>query len=214
MSIKLVYFNLYGRAECTRMLLNHAKVEFEDVRIERADWPQYKQDHAAELEWGQMPALYHDGKEINQSISVLKYVGRIYGYYPADAYEAWRVDSFHDALSDLFTAMAKARFETDAEKQKEMYGALLATTLPQTLAKFEKRLLANTSQQYLVGDKLTTIDFHMIPLFQMLAFNDKNPMAAVFGSIFDTVPTLKAYVGHHVENTFKEYLATRPVCDM
>ena len=65
MSIKLVYFNLYGRAEPTRMLLNHAKVEFEDVRIERPDWPQYKQDHAAEIEWGQIPVLYHDGKEIN-----------------------------------------------------------------------------------------------------------------------------------------------------
>ena len=172
MSIKLVYFNLYGRAECTRMLLTHAKVEFEDVRIERPDWPQYKQDHAAELEWGQMPALYHDGKEINQSISILKYVGRIYGYYPADPYDAWRVDSFHDALNDLLNAMIKARFETDAEKQKELNAALIATTFPQTLAKFEKRLVANTSQHFLVGDKLTTIDFQMIPLFQQLIFND------------------------------------------
>ena len=65
MSLKLVYFDLYGRAEGIRMLLNFAKVEFEDVRIKREDWPQYKQDHADELEWGQMPVLHQDGKLIN-----------------------------------------------------------------------------------------------------------------------------------------------------
>ena len=100
MSIKLVYFDLYARAEGIRMLLNREKVEFEDVRIKFSDWPQYKKDHSSELEWGQIPVLYHDGKEINQSVPILKYLGKIYGYYPSDPYEAWRVlvDSAHDAV--------------------------------------------------------------------------------------------------------------------
>ena len=63
MSFKLVYFDINARAECIRMLFNHAKVEFEDVRIKPEDWKQYKEDNY--LEWGQIPVLYHDGKEIN-----------------------------------------------------------------------------------------------------------------------------------------------------
>ena len=134
MSLQLVYFNAYGRAEPIRMLLHHAKVEFEDVRIEKEDWPKYKQDHIGQLDWGQLPALYHDGKEINQSVSILKYVGRIYGYYPAGAYEEWRVDSFHDALTDILPALARARSEPDAEKQKELFGVSVGIDLPKALA--------------------------------------------------------------------------------
>ena len=50
---KLHYFNFYGRAESIRILLNHAKIPFEDVRFGFADWPVLK----AKFEFGQVPAL-------------------------------------------------------------------------------------------------------------------------------------------------------------
>ena len=40
--IKLVYFNLEGRAEVARLILAQAGVEYEDCRIENDQWPNIK----------------------------------------------------------------------------------------------------------------------------------------------------------------------------
>ena len=160
-----------------------------------------------------MPVLHHDGKLINQSIPILKYVGRIYGYYPTDPYDGWRVDSLHDALNDLITALLKVRQEKDEAKKKELFLAFISTTFPQTLAKFEKRLTTNSSQHFFVGDKLSTIDFHIVSSILSIAYNEHNPQAPIFKSVLDTVPVLKAYFELHVNETFKEYIASRPASD-
>ena len=56
---KVIYFDGYGRAEAIRLLLKHAKVEFEDVRVTHADWPTKKAE--LNLEFGQLPAVELDG---------------------------------------------------------------------------------------------------------------------------------------------------------
>jgi len=60
MSIKLYYFDIYGRAEPIRMLLWHAKIEYEDVRIGPSELAGLKAD--GKLEFGQVPVIEHDGK--------------------------------------------------------------------------------------------------------------------------------------------------------
>ena len=209
--MKLVYFDLYGRAEASRMLLNVAKVEFEDVRLQKEDWPKYKADHAAELEFGQLPVLHHDGKEISQSQSILRYLGRLYGFYPTDAYDAWRADSFIDALSDTMMQLAKMQFEQDTDKKIELFTKWAGETFPATLAKLEKRLAANSSQNFLVGDKLSTADFvlfsAMFGFVHNEGFEHREPLAHALAQN----PLLNAYVEHHRATTLKEYLATRPV---
>ena len=55
-SIKLTYFDLGGRAEAVRMLLNHAKVDFEDARVTGQAWTDLKANKA-ECPNGQVPVL-------------------------------------------------------------------------------------------------------------------------------------------------------------
>ena len=109
--------------------------------------------------------------------------------------------------------MLKVRIEQDEAKKKELFLAFISTTFPQTLAKFEKRLIANSSQNFFVGDKPTTIDFHIVSSILSIAYNEHNPQAPIFKSVLDTVPVLKAYFDLHVNETFKEYVASRPAAE-
>jgi hypothetical protein len=40
--IKLIYFHFMARAELSRLILAHAGVKYEDVRIDMDDWPNHK----------------------------------------------------------------------------------------------------------------------------------------------------------------------------
>ena len=40
--IKLIYFNAKGRAELARLILAQAGAEYDDVRLEREEWPSQK----------------------------------------------------------------------------------------------------------------------------------------------------------------------------
>ena len=42
MVIKLTYFNVRGRGELSRLILQYAQVPFEDNRIAREEWPKLK----------------------------------------------------------------------------------------------------------------------------------------------------------------------------
>lgn len=39
---KLHYFNFRGLGELSRLILHYAQVPFEDIRIDRSDWPELK----------------------------------------------------------------------------------------------------------------------------------------------------------------------------
>ena len=124
MSIKLFYWDIYGRAEPIRILLSQAKAEYEDVRINGEQLGELKA--AGKLEFGQIPMLEHNGKHLVQSYSILRYLGKQFGYYPETSEEAWATDSLVDAVEDYLTKYFKAAFEKDEERKKQYEGEFLA----------------------------------------------------------------------------------------
>ena len=116
----------------------------------------------------------------------------------------------HDATQDYLNGLVRPLYEKDEEKQKELQTTFFTVTHPQTLATFERKLIANSSQNFLVGDRMTTADFQLFGLLQNIAFNEHNPQASILAATFEPFPVLKAYMEYHINNTFKEYLASRP----
>ncbi len=72
-ALKLYYFDIYARGEPIRLLLTHAKANWEDVRLNKESFEELK--NSGKLEFGQIPVLEDNGKFYSQSLSILRYLG-------------------------------------------------------------------------------------------------------------------------------------------
>ena len=208
MSTKLYYFDIFGRAEAIRFLLNHAKVEFEDVRINHEQLAAMKTE--GNLEFGQVPMLEHEGKHLVQSWSILRYLGKVHGYYPEDWENGWKVDSLIDAVEDYFMKYFKALFEKDEEKKKELI-ADFCKWLPTWIAAIEKRIAANEDPLFAVGNKRTIADFALACIAFNMINNEASPIYAETSPLTkkEEHPVLTTYLTK-LHEELKEYLTARP----
>ncbi|CDW78212.1 glutathione s-transferase [Stylonychia lemnae] len=210
MALKLYYFDYSGRAESMRMLLNHAKVEFEDIRIKKDDWPAFQLNDNPSLEFKQIPVLQIDnGKVLSQSKAILRYLGNEYGYYPKDPYEAYLVDSFIDGLSDMIQGMVASKFEPNQEKSKAMVLDWLKNDYPRFLSIYEKRFESQGDSKYAVGNTLTIADFSFCALIFSTILNEQSSVSAFLRGPFEQNPRLNAYAAE-MREFFKEYLELKP----
>ncbi|CAH1246683.1 HPGDS [Branchiostoma lanceolatum] len=128
--IRLVYFNIRGRAELTRLLFAAADLKYEDQRFDFGSdqWKELK----PKTPMGQAPVLYIDDVALCQSQTIARYVARTAGL-------AGR------------TPLEEAKADMIGELQKELTGAFLT----QFLGNYEK--LASVDG-FFVGDSLTWAD--------------------------------------------------------
>jgi glutathione S-transferase len=205
--MKLYYFDIHARAEPIRLLLNHAKIDFEDVRLTQEDFAKFKSE--GKFEFGQVPALERDGKVFTQSNAIMRLLGKENGFYPEDPTQAWRVDSTLDAIDDLGASMLKAKFCPDADKQKELFAELKTKTIPKFLGVIEKRLTENTTRTHVVGDKYTIADFDLGAILVDVFLNDANDHHESLKLAVEAHPALKEFA-ENFQKDHADYLASRP----
>ena len=203
--MKLYYFDAYGRAEPIRLLLNHAGVEYEDVRYSFAEWGEIKP--TGKFEFGCMPALEKDGKIMGMSGAIMKYLAVSYDLYPTDPDDVYQVEKLFDLVGDYFTGLFKMQFAGDAkEKMLEEY---VKDFFPKYLGYFDKHLENNSSKEFMVGDKATAADFLILHLVERMANSEE--LKESVGPILDNFPTLKGYFETRYEAQ-KAYFEARPDC--
>ena len=113
MTIKLHYFALYGRAEAERMMLAAQKADWESVEYTQEEWPAIK----ATMVGGTMPNLeFPDGTKLGQSSAITRYIAKMGGFYPEDAFMALQADSLTETLIEWLGKFAGGNFGTQIEQ--------------------------------------------------------------------------------------------------
>jgi len=87
---------------------------------------------------------------MTQSTAILRYLGKVYGYYPEDAKVAYEVDRVIDDFNDILGSIYKPAL-VEGLPTKDIFGKIL----PKYLKTIEERC----ANEFLVGDKISIADF-------------------------------------------------------
>ena len=169
---RLTYFdNPRSRGEECRLALFLAGVDFEDNRLQRDAWLALKPT----TPFGSLPIFEVEGKPaVSQSNAILGHIGRRYGLFPKDEWEALRLDSLLSACEDLRYAVNKTLGIQDPEELKRKRTELTEGPIKTWAKNMEKQVVG----PFAGGSDISVAD---IKLFIVLGW--------LKGGVLDHVPT-------------------------
>nr|XP_022903522.1 glutathione S-transferase-like [Onthophagus taurus] len=177
--VKVTYFDLPALGEPIRLLLVYGGVEFEDIRIEGDKWLDIK----PKTPFGQVPLYEEDGKIMNQSIAIMRYLGKKYKLIGANDWEDLEIDAMAETFRDFIITKLK--------------DPLYKETIPFYLERFEK--IAKENGGHLAVKKLTWVDFFFAAMADYMSLMGKinlmenNPnLKAVYDNVMK-LPAIKKW---------------------
>ncbi|CAF0722318.1 unnamed protein product, partial [Didymodactylos carnosus] len=121
---KLYYFNGRGRAEVTRLIFAAVGQTFEDIRIEKKDWPIMKY----QTPLGTLPILHVDNTIIVQSKAIARYAAQQCNLVGRSSLDEAKVNGVVDTMNDLTDKFTQKYFELKDETAKAQGKHQLLTT--------------------------------------------------------------------------------------
>ena len=198
---KLYYFNGRGLAETSRLIFAAAGEKYEDIRIERDDWPKHKPN----MPLGQMPVLEYNGTKLPQSRAIGRFLAKQFHLAGRDNLEQAKVDAVVDTINDTLGSLMSFWIETDEATKAELKKEFLEEELPHTLGSLETlaKQYGNGSS-FFVGSQLTWAD--------LLFYNFATMYLELDADVLENFPWLtknRQEVEHQPK--IAQYLKQRPV---
>jgi glutathione S-transferase len=149
----LTYFDVRGRAEVIRLILEDVGQPYRERRIQLAEWPALKPT----FPFGQLP-LYQEGElVIPQSHAIYRYLARKHGLCGGSEADRIRLDVVEEAFVDLQNELGRFYWSARFHDERDEYER---SKLPALLDKAQGLLVQNGGGDgYWVGSSLTFVDF-------------------------------------------------------
>ncbi|XP_014472024.1 PREDICTED: uncharacterized protein LOC106743045 [Dinoponera quadriceps] len=160
-SYKLTYFPITALAEPIRFLLSYAGIDFEDDRFNREDWPKIKET----MPFGQVPVLEVDGKKINQSMAISRYLAKKCGLAGKDDWEALEIDATVDTINDLRQKIGIYSYESH-EEAKAAKHKIVKEQVQYYLERLDAQVQKNGG--YFIGGSLSWADLVFVGLLDYM----------------------------------------------
>jgi glutathione S-transferase len=151
--LKLTYFDFHGgRGEPARLAMHIGGIAFEDHRF---TFPEFAEVRKA-TPFGQVPTLDVNGTVVTQCDAITRYVGKLAGLYPEDAYQALLCDEVMYVVEDANVKLGPT-FRMTGDAQKEARLALVNGSMSTYLAWLQSQLMAHGGE-YFADNRLTIAD--------------------------------------------------------
>nr|2R6K_A Chain A, Glutathione S-transferase A1 [unidentified]2R6K_B Chain B, Glutathione S-transferase A1 [unidentified] len=193
---KLHYFNARGRMESTRWLLAAAGVEFEEKFIKSAeDLDKLRND--GYLMFQQVPMVEIDGMKLVQTRAVLNYIASKYNLYGKDIKERALIDMYIEGIADLGEMILLLPVCPPEEKDAKL--ALIKEKIKNRYFPAFEKVLKSHGQDYLVGNKLSRADIHLVELLYYVEELDSSlissfPLLKALKTRISNLPTVKKFL--------------------
>jgi len=169
MTIKLTYWSIRALGEPIRHILRYQNEDWEDNALQPTggSFREYvRMRDEEDMPFGNLPFIEDDGKKITQSITIMRYLGRKFGLYPAGPEELVLCEVVEQEIYDLRNRLTAACYDyysargpfPASEKgvfDHEFMKRALLRRLKERIPKFEKTL----TKKFLLGDKPVYVDF-------------------------------------------------------
>ena len=161
--LKLTYFDFHGgRAEPVRLAFHIGGMAFEDNRFSYSEFAEVRKSTPL----GQVPTLQLDGVQVTQSDAITRYVGKLTGLYPTDAFQALLCDEVLGAVEDVNVKIGPT-FGLTGEALKVARTALVEGPLTLYLRWLQAQLQAHGGE-FFADQTLTIADLKVFGLVRWL----------------------------------------------
>lgn len=151
--LKITYFDVDGgRAEPARLALHIGGIAFEDHRFAFSEFAEVRK--ATPL--SQVPTLQVNDVQVTQSGAITRYVGKLSGLYPEDAFQALLCDEIMDGVEDASIKLG-VTFGLTGDDLKNARNDLVESVFPKYLRWLQKQLESHGGE-FFAASRLTIAD--------------------------------------------------------
>ena len=141
---------------------------------------------------------------------MLRFLARVYGYYPTDPLQAWKVDNFIDVYYEVIGKFYAGALAKDPQIRDQNIKDLFETYLPKVMKAAEDQLKSNGGKKFLFGDRIGIADFWYGCIYSNWFNNPVNAYGTeIWQKALQKYPIFEAY-GKRFTLENAKHLATRP----